>query len=75
MRALPEIEQRRGLGEIVEGDGCTAMSNSFGLRNKSVLNRLTLHRTDDIQTHRRGDCAAQVHEDEQAHGRGAWDVE
>src|SRR5262245_38479097 len=66
MRALPQLEQRRGLRKIVESQGAGLFENGVGGRRELVLQRLSFHRPDNVQPHGRGEGAAEMIEKEKA---------
>ena len=68
MAALPQFEERGGLGEIVEGRGAGALGGGLGGGREAVLEGLGFERADDVEADGGGEGAAQMMEGEQAKG-------
>ena len=69
LRALPEIQQRRGLGESSRVNDSHRHRIASACGREAMLQRLRFHRADDVQAHGGGEQAAQMMEEKQAQPR------
>ena len=51
MVRLPDLEERRGLGDVIEGKILALETDLFGRRREAILKGLGLERTEDTQAH------------------------
>src|SRR5690349_8664630 len=70
MSSLPQIEERRDLGDFINVEVVAGLQYLLGARPKPLLQSLSLQRADNPQTHRGGNQAAQVPEERQSASRG-----
>jgi hypothetical protein len=70
MSSLPQIEERRDLGNFINVEIAAALEYLLSARPKPVLQGLALHRADNPQTHGGSDQAAEVPEEEQSASGG-----
>ena len=69
MRPLPQVQQWTALRRVSYGCPSELCRASLGIAGQDRLYALSLHRADNIQTHRRANPTAQLNENEQLRGR------
>jgi hypothetical protein len=60
LAGLPEIQQRGGLSDFIDGEVLTTKQHFLGLRGEAMLQRLALEWANHTQSHGRGDQPTQV---------------
>ncbi len=75
LRALPQVEEWRGLGEVVQGKGEAECGGLGGMPGDGGLDGLSGERADDVESDRGGDPPAELDEDETLGGVGEREFE
>lgn len=75
LRALPKVEEWRGLGEVVEGKGEAEFGGLGGMPGDGGLDGLSGEGTNDVESDGRCDPAAELDEDKPLGGVGEGELE
>ena len=68
MVPLPQVQQRRSLGDLIQRQKLAAPQDLLGARRQLALQGLRFHRPHNIQPHRGGQQGSEVIEQEQPRG-------